>query len=101
MAGVAGALAPGMKPGIKIARKGFVKQSELHKELAYAVDCLTAEMAQRLSVRTDANKTQHQAEPRCHITSTYEIMDKYKGLRYSSYHIAIQHSGEADSLEVV
>ena len=57
MAGVAGALAPGMKPGIKIARKGFVKQSELQKELAYAVDCLTAEMAQRLSVRTDANKT--------------------------------------------
>ena len=34
--------------GVKIARKRFVKQSELHKELAYAVDCLTAKMAQRL-----------------------------------------------------
>ena len=35
-------------PGIKITRKRFVKQSQLHEELVYAVDCLTVEMARRL-----------------------------------------------------
>ena len=35
----------------------FVKQSQLHEELAYAIDGLTVEMAQRLGVRTDAKKT--------------------------------------------
>ena len=44
-------------PGIKVTGKRFVKQSQLiHEELAYAVDCLTVEMAQRLGVRTDAKK---------------------------------------------
>ena len=38
-------------------------------------------------------------EPRCHITSTYDIMDIYKGLIYSSYHG--DTTGEMDSLEVV
>ena len=33
---------------ILVLRNRFVKQSQIHKEVAYAVECLTAEMAQRL-----------------------------------------------------
>lgn len=44
---------------VTLARKDIAKQSEfkLHKKLAYAVERLTAEKAQRLWVRTDTNKT--------------------------------------------
>ena len=75
-------------PGIKITRKRFVKQSQLHEELAYAVDCLTVEMARRLWVRTDAKKTTA-SSTNCDAISHQPMssyIDNYKGLMYSSYH---------------